>query len=235
MNNLLEEEFNAFIDRISKIRNEDPLKAIYLLDEAKNQFPLPAMQNEIESFRNIILSQIKRNNLKTTTSLETLELINSLKNKKMDYVFMLIYNELKNRDISSYLSEFQYFFEGIDFDSNGFQALIYDLLQQKNVDYDYKINNEIINPSKDGSFLKNAAIAKLEKEIIELFKSDISKTKIARQVFGAYLFQNWVAILKNRTQDDYSIISNVTKVLFNEKDASELNETELSLYKLLAK
>ncbi|PZW01472.1 hypothetical protein [Metamycoplasma auris] len=235
MNNILEEEFNTFIDEISQIRKEDPLKAIYLLDEAKKQFPISAMQNEIESFRNIILSQIKRTNLKTNTSLETIKLINSLKNKKMDYVFMLNYNELKNRDISNYLSEFQYFFEGDGFDNSGFQTLIYDLLQSKNVNYDYQIKNDIINPSKDGSFLKNEAIAKLEKEIIELFKSDISKTKIARQVFGAYLFQNWVNILKNRTQNDYEIISNVTKVLFNEKDASELNESEQTLYKLLAK
>ncbi|MBN4089667.1 hypothetical protein OF364_02535 [Mycoplasma enhydrae] len=232
MNNLLEKEFSAFIDRILEMRYEDPLKAIYLLDDAQKQFPMTQMQKEIETVRNNITFQIKKNNLKTKTSLETLELINSLKNKKMDYIFMLIYNELKTRDISKYLSEFQYFFNGEGFDNSGFQTLIYDLLQTKGIDYDYKIKNEIINPLKDGSFLKNPDIAKMESRIINAFSSDIAKTKIARQVFSAYLFQNWVEILKNKTNDDYKIIENVTAVLFNEKSEKDLNKAESILYAL---
>ncbi|AZZ65774.1 hypothetical protein DMC14_003220 [Metamycoplasma phocicerebrale] len=232
MNNLLEKEFNSFIDNIMEIRLEDPLKAIYLLDEGQKQFPISAMQKEIEAIRNSITFQLKKNNLITKTSLDTLSLINSLKNKKMDYIFMLNYNELKKRDISKYLSEFQHFFEGKGFDNSGFQTLIYDLLQTKNVDYDYKVKNEIINPKKDGSFLKNPSIAKLEKEILESFNKDIAKSKIARQVFSAYLFQNWIDILKNKTIEDHKIIENVTAVLFNEKEEKDLNESEKILYAL---
>lgn len=154
MSNLLEKEFNTFIDEISKIRYEDPLKAVYLLDEGKKQFPISAMQNEIDAFRNTILFQIKKNNLKVKTNLDTLSLINSLKNKKMDYIFMITYNELKNRDLNEFASEFQYFFNGEGFDNSGFQTLIYDLLQTKEIDYEYNVQKELINPKKDGSFLK---------------------------------------------------------------------------------
>ncbi|WP_330463657.1 hypothetical protein [Metamycoplasma gateae] len=232
MSNTLEQEFNKFIDEISNIRYEDPLKAIYLLDEGKKQFPISAMQNEIDAFRTTILFQIKKNNLKTKTNLDTLSLINSLKNKKMDYVFMLGYNELKNRELEKFESEFQYFFSGEDFDNKGFQTLIYDLLQSKGIDFDYKIENEIINPSKDGSFLKNESIAKLEKEILNLFKEDVAKSKIARQVFSAYLFQNWIDLLKNRTNNEYQTIINVTDVLFGLKNEEDLTSDEKKLYSL---
>lgn len=232
MSNLLEKEFNTFIDEISKIRYEDPLKAVYLLDEGKKHFPISAMQNEIDAFRNTILFQIKKNNLKVKTNLDTLSLINSLKNKKMDYIFMITYNELKNRDLNEFASEFQYFFNGEGFDNSGFQTLIYDLLQTKEIDYEYNVQKELINPKKDGSFLKNESIAKLEKEILLLFKEDVAKSKIARQVFSAYLFKNWVNILKNKTSNEYDSIINVTKVLFNEKDEESLSENEKTLYAL---
>ncbi|MGX9357851.1 hypothetical protein ACWXVQ_00740 [Mycoplasma sp. 527] len=229
---LIEKEFNDFIDKITEIRYDDPLKAIYLLDNSRNKFVIDAMQKEIDAFRNTILFQIKKNNLKTKTNLDTLSLINSLKNKKMDYIFMLNYNELKNRDINEYLSEFQFFFNGDGFDNRGFQTLIYDLLQTKNVDYNYKVNNIIINPKIDGSFLKNEAIAKLEKEILTIYSNDVAKSKIARQVFSAYLFKNWINILKNKTISEYEEIINVTKVLFGERDENSLSDNEKSLYSL---
>ncbi|MGX9339380.1 MULTISPECIES: hypothetical protein [unclassified Mycoplasma] len=229
---LIEKEFNDFIDKITEIRYDDPLKAIYLLDNSRNKFVIDAMQKEIDAFRNTILFQIKKNNLKTKTNLDTLSLINSLKNKKMDYIFMLNYNELKNRDINEYLSEFQFFFNGDGFDNGGFQTLIYDLLQTKNVDYNYKVNNIIINPKIDGSFLKNEAIAKLEKEILTIYSNDVAKSKIARQVFSAYLFKNWINILKNKTISEYEEIINVTKVLFGESDENSLSDNEKSLYSL---
>ncbi|ENY54061.1 Hypothetical protein, putative granin [Metamycoplasma alkalescens 14918] len=232
MKNLLEKEFNDFIDEVAAIRNEDPLKAIYLIDSKRNSFPISKMQNEIEAFREMILFQIKKNQLKTKTNLDTLSLISALKSKKMDYVFMLNYNELKNRDLNQFASEFQYFFNNDGFENAGFQTLIYDLLQTKNVDYDYTVKNQIINPKKDGSFLKNEALAKLEKEIINLFNEDVAKTKIARQVFSAYLFQNWVDILKNQTKNEYKNVIQVTKVLFGEEDEKNLNENEKTLYAL---
>ncbi|BAP39568.1 hypothetical protein [Metamycoplasma canadense] len=231
-NELLEKEFDQFIDEINKIRYEDPLRAIYLLDEGKKQFQVSAMQNEIDAFRNNILFQIKKNNLKTKTNLDTLSLINSLKNKKMDYIFMLNYNELKNRSLNEFSSEFQYFFNGDGFDNSGFQTLIYDLLQSKNIDFDYKVKNDVINPKKDGSFLKNESIAKLEKEILNLFKEDVAKSKIARQVFSGYLFQNWIKILKNKTFNEYQDIVSVTQVLFGEKNENDLSKEQKILYAL---
>ncbi|TPR53360.1 hypothetical protein [Metamycoplasma neophronis] len=229
--NIEEKEFDKLYEQVEEIRKEDPLKAIYLIDEAKKNFVTRNELADIESLRENIVFQIKKNKLITKTNLDTLTMINSLKNKKMDYVFMLIYNELKNReDLKQYASEFQYFFNSEGFDNAGFQTLVYDLLYNAKIDYDYKVQNEIINPVKLGSFLENKEILKMQDEIFATFNKDVAKNKIARQVFSAYLFQNWVDILLKKTQNDYIQIVDVVGVLYGEKNVDELDESEKKLY-----
>lgn len=66
--------------------------------------------DDLDALRDNIEFQLKKQNLITSTKLDTLSLINSLKNKKMGYAFMLSYNELKKRDdIAKYAIEFQDF------------------------------------------------------------------------------------------------------------------------------
>lgn len=79
-NNLffIEEE----IKKIEKIAKEDPLKAIYVLDEDKKQFSLKEDLDDLDALRDNIEFQLKKQNLITSTKLDTLSLINSLKNKK---------------------------------------------------------------------------------------------------------------------------------------------------------
>ncbi|MGC7154672.1 hypothetical protein [Metamycoplasma hominis] len=230
-NNLffIEEE----IKKIEKIAKEDPLKAIYVLDEDKKQFSLKEDLDDLDALRDNIEFQLKKQNLITSTKLDTLSLINSLKNKKMGYAFMLSYNELKKRDdIAKYAIEFQDFFKGNDFDSKGFQTLIYDLLVNSNIDFEYDIQNKKINPKKLGSLLKNAEIQKMQDEIIATFDKDISKNKVARQVFSAYLFQNWVAILLHETKDDYLKISHVIEVILGNQTPDSLSKEEKELYNI---
>ncbi|TPE57543.1 hypothetical protein FJO69_01255 [[Mycoplasma] falconis] len=228
-----EKEFDLKISEIEKLRYSDPLKAIYVIDEAKKQFAAKNEQQDLDTLRELVLIEIKKKNLKTQTSLDTLSLINSLKNKKMDYAFMLIYNELKAReDLAKYASEFQYFFNEEGFDASGFQTLIYDLLSEANIDWEYKIQGKTINPSKLGSFLKNQDILKMQNEIINSFYDDVAKNKIARQVFAAYLFQNWIDILLNKTNEDYENIINVVKVLYGEQKPEGLSEKAQKLYEV---
>ena len=77
-NNLffIEEE----IKKIEKIAKEDPLKAIYVLDEDKKQFSLKEDLDDLDALRDNIEFQLKKQNLITSTKLDTLSLINSLKN-----------------------------------------------------------------------------------------------------------------------------------------------------------
>lgn len=111
MNNI---DNNLFLLK-KKLKNwknckEDPLKAIYVLDEDKKQFSLKEDLDDLDALRDNIEFQLKKQNLITSTKLDTLSLINSLKNKKMGYAFMLSYNELKKRDdIAKYAIEFQDF------------------------------------------------------------------------------------------------------------------------------
>lgn len=79
-NNLffIEEE----IKKIEKIAKEDPLKAIYVLDEDKKQFSLKEDLDDLDALRDNIEFQLKKQNLITSTKLDTLSLINSLKTKK---------------------------------------------------------------------------------------------------------------------------------------------------------
>ncbi|AZG68930.1 hypothetical protein [Mycoplasma struthionis] len=230
-----EKELENLFIKIQEIRNEDPLKAIYLIDESKKQFIAQAEINELDALRRNIEYQIKKQNLIVKTSLDTISLINSLKNKKMDYVFMLIYNELKNRDLKEYASEFQYFFNGNDFDNKGFQTLIYDLLQKKEIDYDYKISEYIINPKKLGAIDENKEIKRIQNEILSHFEKDIAKSKTASQVFAAYVFQNWLEIINQKTQNDYQIIIDVIDTLLGQKDANELQNEAKKLYEFFKK
>ncbi|AWX69317.1 hypothetical protein [[Mycoplasma] anseris] len=233
MNNQDINQFEEFLKEIENIREQDPLKAIYLIDQKLKTFLSKEFHSTLEALRDDILFQIKKNELKTKTNLNTLELINSLKNKKMDYIFMLNYNQLRDRkDVKEYASEFQLFFNGQGFDNDGFQTLIYDLLADKMIDYDYQVANEIINPNKLGSFLKNPEIKKIQNELFNSFSKDVAKYKIASQVFSAYLFENWVSILLNKSVNEYQTISNVVEVLMGNKNQTELNEAEHNLYKL---
>ncbi|WP_232028563.1 hypothetical protein [Metamycoplasma cloacale] len=224
-----------FLQEIEEIRINDPLKAIYLIDQKLKSFLTKDMHSLLLTAKDDILYQIKKNDLKTKTDLKTLELINALKNKKMDYIFMLNYNQLKTRsDLKEYASEFQYFFNTEGFDNAGFQTLIYDLLAELNIDYDYKVKSEIINPAKLGSFLKNADILKMQKELFDTFAKDVAKYKIATQVFSAYLFLNWIEILTLKTKNDYQTIVNVIEVILGNKNKDLLNEEELKVYKIFA-
>ncbi|WP_369085940.1 hypothetical protein AB5V95_00375 [Metamycoplasma spumans] len=228
-----ENEFDKLYQQVEEIRKEDPLRAIYLIDENKKNFVTRNELADLDSLRENIIFQIKKNKLITNTKLDTLSLINSLKNKRMDYVFMLNYNELKKRnDLKEYSSEFQYFFNSEGFDNAGFQTLIYDLLHNCHIDYDYKVNGNVINPEKMGSFLENEEILKMQNEIFATFEKDVAKNKIARQVFSAYLFQNWIDILLKQTKNDYIQIINVVKVLYGEKNVNELTEQETKLYNI---
>ncbi|ACF07577.1 Uncharacterised protein [Metamycoplasma arthritidis] len=231
-----EKEIEQIIKPIDEISEQDPLKAIYLIDDSLKKYPQKELQTILTSLRNSLEHQIKRNNLMTKTNLGTLELINLLKNKKMDYFFMIAYQELKKRsDLQENAYEFQYFFNKEDFDSAGFQTLIYDLLHFAQIDFDYQMHEHKINPKKLGSFLENQNIKKMEKELLEIFEKDIAKYKIASQVFSAFLFQNWVNILLEKTQNEYEQIVNVTEVLLGSKDKTTLNENELKLYAVFAK
>ncbi|WP_412031798.1 hypothetical protein [Metamycoplasma buccale] len=231
--NMKEQEFDALLKTIDDIREEDPLKAIFVIDENLKQFLSKEMNNTLNALRDDITYQIKKNNLITKTNLNTLDLISSLKNKKMDYIFMLNYNELKKRNnLQENASEFQYFFNNQSFEDAYFQTLIYDLLVLKNVDFDFKIKEKIINPKKLGSFLKNKDLKKMQDEIFNIYEKDVAKTHIARQVFSAYLFLNWIEILFNETKNDYNQIINVINVLLGDKDSNTLNKEELELYKI---
>ncbi|AXE60777.1 hypothetical protein DA803_01585 [[Mycoplasma] phocae] len=229
-------DFDKILEEITLIRKDDPIKAIYKVDEYLKNAVLSDDIADLESLRQNIIFQIKKDNLIVKTNLDTLSLINSLKNKKMDYVFMLNYNELKGRDdFHKHAAEFQHFFNQSDFDSGGFQTLIYDLLQNKEIDFDYLVNGQIINPKKLGSFLENPGISKMQSEIFATFDKDVAKNKVARQVFSAYLFKNWVDILLKKTTHDYEQIINVVNVLYGEKDENELNNEEKAIYQIFSK
>ncbi len=223
--------FDEILKKVKEIKQIDPLRAIYIIDEELKNVISENDIADLNALRDNVIFQIKKNNLIAKTSLDTLTLINLLKNKKMDYAFMVMYNELKAREnLAKYAKDFQYFFDEINFDSAGFQTLIYDLLVLKDIDFNYKVNGEIINPKKMGSFLKNEGVNKMQEKILNLFEKDISKIKIARQVFSAYLFQNWIDILLNRTSNDYEQIFNVVQVLYGEKSSKDLTEKERKLY-----
>ncbi|MBN0970880.1 hypothetical protein [Mycoplasma phocoeninasale] len=229
-------DFERILAEVTEIRKDDPIRAIYVVDGHLKNAILSDDVADLEALRQNIIFQIKKDNLAVKTTLDTLSLINSLKGKKMDYVFMLNYNELKKRDdFEQYAAEFQHFFNQHDFDSAGFQTLIYDLLQNKQIDFDYSVRGQIINPKKLGSFLENTGISKMQAEIFATFDKDIAKNKVARQVFSAYLFKNWVDILLRKTTHDYEQIINVVNVLYGEKDKSELNAEEKAIYQIFSK
>ena len=233
-------EFETKIANIEENILIDPLKATYLIDESLNLFSYSKdMQQVLLSLREKALFQIKKNNLITKTNLSTLELINFLKNKKMDHLFMVCYKTLLNKnddEIAKFASEFQYFFNEKSFEDASFQTLIYDLLVQKNINYDYKYNQKIINPKKLGSILENENILKLQKKILQQYEKDVAIYKIASQVFAAYLFLKWDDILYKKTNNESKTINNVINVFLNKSDKKALIEKdELDLYNVFWK
>ena len=229
-------EFQKLIDLIEKEKEEDPIKASYLIDKSLKEYVLKEEQEVLNYLREKIIFDIKKNKLLVKTSLPTIDLINFLKSLKMDYLFMVCYNELKNRnDIKDLASEFQYFFNKDGFEYGSFQTLIYELMVEKEIDYEYIIKKEKINPKKFKSLLSNKDIDKIKNEVLTKYEKDIANYKIASQVFAGYLFLYWVDILKNKTKNDYETIVSVTEVLLGNKDKKDLKDkNELELYEIFS-
>ena len=229
-------EFQKLIDLIEKEKEEDPIKASYLIDKSLKEYVLKEEQEVLNYLREKIIFDIKKNKLLVKTSLPTIDLINFLKSLKMDYLFMVCYNELKNRnDVKNLASEFQYFFNKDGFEYGSFQTLIYELMVEKEIDYEYIIKKEKINPKKFKSLLSNKDIDKIKNEVLTKYEKDIANYKIASQVFAGYLFLYWVDILKNKTKNDYETIVSVTEVLLGNKDKKDLKEkNELELYEIFS-
>lgn len=229
-------EFQKLIDLIEKEKDEDPIKASYLIDKSLKEYVLKEEQEVLNYLREKIIFDIKKNKLLVKTSLPTIDLINFLKSLKMDYLFMVCYNELKNRnDIKDLASEFQYFFNKDGFEYGSFQTLIYELMVEKEIDYEYIIKKEKINPKKFKSLLSNKDIDKIKNEVLTKYEKDIANYKIASQVFAGYLFLYWVDILKNKTKNDYETIVSVTEVLLGNKDKKDLKDkNELELYEIFS-
>lgn len=229
-------EFQKLIDLIEKEKKEDPIKASYLIDKSLKEYVLKEEQEVLNYLREKIIFEIKKNKLLVKTSLSTIDLINFLKSLKMDYLFMVCYNELKNRnDIKDLASEFQYFFNKDGFEYGSFQTLIYELMVEKEIDYEYIIKKEKINPKKFKSLLSNKDIDKIKNEVLTKYEKDIANYKIASQVFAGYLFLYWVDILKNKTKNDYETIVSVTEVLLGNKDKKDLKDkNELELYEIFS-
>ena len=229
-------EFQKLIGLIEKEKEEDPIKASYLIDKSLKEYVLKEEQEVLNYLREKIIFEIKKNKLLVKTSLPTIDLINFLKSLKMDYLFMVCYNELKNRnDIKDLASEFQYFFNKDGFEYGSFQTLIYELMVEKEIDYEYIIKKEKINPKKFKSLLSNKDIDKIKNEVLTKYEKDIANYKIASQVFAAYLFLYWVDILKNKTKNDYETIVSVTEVLLGNKDKKDLKDkNELELYEIFS-
>lgn len=229
-------EFQKLIDLIEKEKNEDPIKASYLIDKSLKEYVLKEEQEVLNYLREKIIFDIKKNKLLVKTSLPTIDLINFLKSLKMDYLFMVCYNELKNRnDVKDLASEFQYFFNKDGFEYGSFQTLIYELMVEKEIDYEYIIKKEKINPKKFKSLLSNKDIDKIKNEVLTKYEKDIANYKIASQVFAGYLFLYWVDILKNKTKNDYETIVSVTEVLLGNKDKKDLKDkNELELYEIFS-
>lgn len=229
-------EFQKLIDLIEKEKEEDPIKASYLIDKSLKEYVLKEEQEVLNYLREKIIFEIKKNKLLVKTSLPTIDLINFLKSLKMDYLFMVCYNELKNRnDIKDLASEFQYFFNKDGFEYGSFQTLIYELMVEKEIDYEYIIKKEKINPKKFKSLLSNKDIDKIKNEVLTKYEKDIANYKIASQVFAGYLFLYWVDILKNKTKNDYETIVSVTEVLLGNKNKKDLKgKNELELYEIFS-
>lgn len=229
-------EFQKLIDLIEKEKKEDPIKASYLIDKSLKEYVLKEEQEVLNYLREKIIFEIKKNKLLVKTSLPTIDLINFLKSLKMDYLFMVCYNELKNRnDVKNLASEFQYFFNKDGFEYGSFQTLIYELMVEKEIDYKYIIKKEKINPKKFKSLLSNKDIDKIKNEVLTKYEKDIANYKIASQVFAGYLFLYWVDILKNKTKNDYETIVSVTEVLLGNKDKKDLKDkNELELYEIFS-
>ncbi|VEU55587.1 hypothetical protein [Metamycoplasma orale] len=229
-------EFQKLIDLIEKEKEEDPIKASYLIDKSLKEYVLKEEQEVLNYLREKIIFDIKKNKLLVKTSLPTIDLINFLKSLKMDYLFMVCYNELKNRnDVKNLASEFQYFFNKDGFEYGSFQTLIYELMVEKEIDYEYIIKKEKINPKKFKSLLSNKDIDKIKNEVLTKYEKDIANYKIASQVFAGYLFLYWVDILKNKTKNDYETIVSVTEVLLGNKDKKDLKDkNELELYEIFS-
>ncbi|RMA77506.1 hypothetical protein JN00_0458 [Metamycoplasma subdolum] len=230
-----EEEFQKTLDDIQIVREKDLLEAIFLLDELGKKTFIEAQLREINAMRESIIFELKRKNLKAQTKLDTLKLINCLKNKKMDHAFMVIYNELKTRDdVQDYASEFQFFFNQNDFQARGFQTLLYEFLAFQKIDYDFIVNKRKINPKKLGNLADKSEIKKAQDHVLGFFEKDIAKYKTASKVFTGYLFTYWDEILFNNTINDEQAIINVTQVLLGDKNKDELNENERKIYEIFA-
>ncbi|MCU4116977.1 hypothetical protein N8G13_00675 [Mycoplasma zalophi] len=223
-----EQEAKDFIDKIQELKNSDAILALYDLHQKIINNPLSKHTAVFREMERDLTIFILKEWEQTTSSLQTYKMIKTIQNIQIDYYFMIMYNQLKLRDLKEFAHEFQYFFS-MDEQNDLLLTLIYNLLHSQKIDFNFKFNDLIINPSKLKNIEDNNELKEIEKKIHTHYEKNPSEAKIAIQVFSKYITSYWIDIIFEKNIISPKIIENVTDFLLGKKTIEDLNAQEKQL------
>ncbi|MGX9358287.1 hypothetical protein ACWXVL_00660 [Mycoplasma sp. 128] len=211
----------------------DPIASLYELRLTAKDVDLFQYRPELRELEQAILHRLlekKREHIETQITTE--QLIDLLAENPMGYDWMLFYNALKMKDdLKQKATHFNKLFnkkEDID-------ILIFALLSEKKIDYDYKIGETVINPAKCVSLKDNDEITNTQKMIVDTMNNDVVRAKTAISVFYVFITSNWKDYALGKEINCLDTIVNVTDTLLGIKDEKSLNAEETKLFEVLKK
>ncbi|QJR44319.1 hypothetical protein [Mycoplasma miroungirhinis] len=223
-----QQKTNDFIDEIQKLKEEDSILALYNIHHKIIHNPLSKQTAILREIERDLMIFILKECKSSESSLETNKIIKSIQNTEIDYYFMIMYNQLKLRNLQDFANEFQYFFS-VNETNDILLTLIYNLLNSQKINYDFQYKKLTINPSKLKNIESNDDLMKVEKDIQIHYEKNPSEAKIAIQVFSKYITSYWIDIIFSKNTITPKIIQNVTDYLLGKITINNLNEQEKQL------
>ncbi|QJG66816.1 hypothetical protein [Mycoplasma phocoenae] len=225
----LAKEWEEFLTNLIKIKETDPALALYTLKHEK-RFTMTEVSPIVRETEQAFLIETLSDNTDYPTALTAEQLINEIKTDLVDYYFMIMYMKLKNKDITKHAADFQWFFEQKEGMHQEILTLIWNLLHEKTIDYEYKFKDIRLNPSKLSNINSNKEFFKIKETLNSMYEKNPSEGKVAIQVFAKFANMYWLDIIQENKLMSADMIINVTNVLLGNKDKTSLNAEETTLY-----
>ncbi|MBN0919603.1 hypothetical protein [[Mycoplasma] gypis] len=229
-----EKKYKEIIQFVEENIDSDPIAALFKLKQTAGDIEIFGYRPELREIEHdIIRNCLIHPDFKT--SLTTQQILSVLKTDQMDYGFMIFFNQLKLKDdIDKHAQDIQEFFNLYE-NHQSMAVLFYNMLNEKNIDYNYTFKGVSFNPSKTINLESNKDIIAIKKVINEEFEKDPSAGKIAIQVFTTFLVENWINIILEKTKNFQGLVLNVTWCLLGKKSVDDLNQSELDFYEFFKK
>ncbi|MGL4343372.1 MAG: hypothetical protein ACRCRZ_02305 [Metamycoplasmataceae bacterium] len=167
--------YDEIIEQIKEIEKSDKQQAILIL---KKELSMPYIPEQYENEMISLLKKFEQTNDQKNLTASREEIIESLFSDKNDGKKLFLINKISEFSWVGFENEIQKVFSSAKIKNNFKTIFLENLIEQK-IDYDFKIENKIINPKKIKSIFASDFC---NKNIAILESPDFSKDQIVKRI-----------------------------------------------------